>query len=241
MWLDLSSLVCLTAKVSLFGAFCALDRTAFLQMMIARPLVAATFAGALTGNWEIGLLLGVSLELFFLSELPVGTTIPTDDTLLALAAGGTGAALIGLPQNMSHKPGTLALVVLITILPWSMFTRKLDSWVRVKNGQLIDEVETSLLAGHNSSVRRGAAINFHLHGLFNFYTAAVVALALMMVISLLLVPLLLSLIPDWIRPLTDRLLFLFPVLGVAGLLSNMNQKRQLTVFAGVASIILFFL
>ena len=240
MWLDLSSFVWLTAKVALLGAFCALDRTALMQTMFSRPLVAATFAGVLAGNWEIGLLLGATIELYYLSEIPVGTIIPTDDTLLALAAGGTAAALRGLPQNMEKAPGTLALVVLLTILPWSAFTRRIDSWVRVKNAQLIDDVETALLAGQKTG-SQPAPLNFHLCGLFNFYGAAVIAIGLMMMISLLLSPLLLMLVPDWIHPVTDRLLLIFPVLGIVGLLSNMNKKRQLAVFAVVAaSLLLFF-
>jgi PTS system mannose-specific IIC component len=240
MGLDFSSVIWLTAKVSLLGAFCALDRTAFLQMMLSRPLVAATFAGALAGNWELGLLIGVALELCFLSEMPVGTTIPTDDTLLALAAGGAGAGLSTLPQYADQSQ-TLALLVLVSTLPWSAFTRRVDGWVRNRNAQLIDEVETALLAGHSLDGRERIAINFHLHGLLNFYVAAAVAVALMMLSSLLVAPLLLFLVPDWLRPLTDRLLFIFPVIGIAGLLSNMNHKRQLAVFAGVAATLLFFM
>lgn len=239
MWLDLSAFIWIILKVSLLGAFCALDRTAILQMMFSRPLVAATFAGALAGNWEIGLLLGAALELYYLSEIPVGTIIPTDDTLLALAAGGAGAALSNLPQNQSQASGTLALLVLLTILPWSAFTRKVDSWVRHKNAQLVDEVETALLAGPNLNRAQLSALNYHLHGIFNFYSASAAALGLMLMSSLLLVPLLLFLVPAWLRPLTDRLFFLFPVVGIVGLLSNMNQKRQLAVFAGVAMLLLF--
>ncbi len=240
MWLDFSAFLWITLKVSLFGAFCALDRTALLQMMFSRPLVAATFAGALAGNWEIGLLLGATLELYFLSEIPVGTIIPTDDTLLAMAAGGVGAALSNLPQSQNRASGTLALLVLLTVLPWSAFTRKVDSWVRHKNGRLVDEVETALLAGPNLNRAQPSALNYHLHGLFNFYSASVVALGLMVMSSLLLVPLLLFLVPGWLQPLTDRLLFLFPVFGIVGLLSNMNQKRQLAVFAGVTTALLLF-
>ncbi|MEA3332372.1 MAG: PTS sugar transporter subunit IIC [Pseudomonadota bacterium] len=233
MWLDLIPFVWLTAKISLLGAVLALDRTAVFQGMLSRPLIAATFAGALAGNWEIGLLLGASLELYFLSEIPVGSNIPTDDTLLALAAGGTAAALSGLPVNAMLNDRSLALMVLLTVLPWAAFTRKLDSWVRVRNARLIDEMETRFLAGENSS-----AINFHLHGLLKFYGAAAGALGLMMVSSLLLVPLLLFLLPAWAWPLTDRLLLLFPAAGIAGLLCNMNQKRQLAVFAGISMLLL---
>ena len=235
MWLDFIPFIWLTAKISLLGAVLALDRTAIFQGMLSRPLIAATLAGALAGNWEIGLLLGASLELYFLSEMPVGSNIPTDDTLLALVAGGTAAALSGLPVNAMLNARSLALMVLLTVLPWAAFTRKLDSWVRDRNARLIDEMETRLLAGENSS-----AINFHLHGLLNFYGAAAGALGLMMVSSLLLVPLLLLLLPAWAWPLTDRLLLVFPAAGIAGLLCNMNQKRQLAVFAGISMLLLIF-
>ncbi len=235
MGLDFSSFIWLTTKVSLLGAICALDRTAAFQVMFSRPLVAGTLGGLLAGNWEIGLLVGVSLELYFLSEMPVGTNIPTDDTLLALAAGGTAAALRGLPANGLVPEKTLALVVLLVVLPWAGLTRKLDSWVRVRNSRLIDDMETALLAGQNCS-----AINFHLYGMLNFYGAAVCALGLMMISSLLLVPVLLYCLPVWAWPLTDRLLLIFPAAGIAGLLSKMNQKRQLAVFAGVALLLLIF-
>ncbi len=233
MWLEFPSFIWLTAKVSLLGAFCALDRTAAFQLMFSRPLIAATLGGVLAGNLEIGLLIGVSLEFYFLNEIPVGTNIPTDDTLLALAAGGTAAALSGLPANARLDAKTLALMVLLTVLPWAAFTRKLDSWVRVRNARLIDEMETRLLACESAS-----AINFHLHGILNFYGAAAVALGLMMTSSLLLVPLLLFFLPAWVWPLTDRLLLVFPVVGIAGLLCNMNQKRQLAVFTGVSMLLL---
>ena len=235
MWLDFIPFIWLTAKISLLGAVLALDRTAIFQGMLSRPLIAATLAGGLAGNWEIGLLLGASLELYFLSEMPVGSNIPTDDTLLALVAGGTAAALSGLPVNAMLNARSLALMVLLTVLPWAAFTRKLDSWVRDRNARLIDEMETRLLAGENSS-----AINFHLHGLLNFYGAAAGALGLMMISSLLLVPLLLLLLPAWAWPLTDRLLLVFPAAGIAGLLCNMNQKRQLAVFAGISMLLLIF-
>jgi len=236
VWLEFPTFIWLTAKVSLFGAVCALDRTAVFQVMLSRPLIAATWGGVLAGNWEIGLLVGASLELYFLNEIPVGTNIPTDDTLLALAAGGAAAALSRLPANVMLDPRSLVLVVLLVVLPWAAFTRKLDNWVRVRNIRLVDEVETRLLDGKNVS-----AINVHLYGLFNFYGVAVGALGLMMISSLLLALLLLILLPEWSRPFTDRLLLVFPAAGITGLLCNMNSKRQLAVFAGVSMFLLVFL
>ena len=50
--------------------------------------------------------------------------------------------------------------------------------------------------------------------------------------------LLVSLFPVWFEPYAGRLLLLFPLAGIAGLLTNMNKKRLYTVFAG-ASLWLF--
>lgn len=217
-------------KVAGLGSLVALDRTAALQLMLSRPLVAALWAGWLAGDWWIGLLVGATLELYFLAEVPVGTNIPTDDTLLALAAGGAAAALRGLAPA-----GTVVLIVLLTVLPWAPLTRKIDAWVREKNAGLIDEVETRLLAGSPIS-----AVDFHLRGLLNFYVAALVTVALLTGLSLLLASLVLWVLPAWLYPLTDRLPLLFPLAGVLGLLIKMNRLRQCLVFAGVAFGLLVF-
>ncbi|HDS17188.1 MAG TPA: hypothetical protein ENN66_11395 [Proteobacteria bacterium] len=222
-------------KVALLGSLAALDRTAALQLMLSRPLVAALWAGWLAGNWEIGLLLGACLELYFLPEIPVGTNIPTDDTLLAIAAGGAAATISQTPAGAGLNPGSLVFLALLTVLPWAPLTRCLDGWVRSGNSGLIDEVETRLLAGEKAS-----ALNFHLHGMFNFYGAAVVAVGSMMALALLLLPVLVWLLPVWLYPWSDRLLLIFPLAGAAGLLGNMNRKTQLTVFAGTVVLLLFF-
>jgi mannose/fructose/N-acetylgalactosamine-specific phosphotransferase system component IIC len=218
-----------TLIVAFGGGLCALDRTAVFQGMFSRPLVAGLLSGILAGNWEIGLLLGVVLELYYLNELPVGTNIPTDDTLLALAAGGVGGVLRGLPAFVAWDDRALALVVLLTILPWAGLTRKLDAWVRERNQLLVEEAETALLAGRNLP-----AIDFHLYGFLNFYFAAVVGLVVIMAVSLGIGWLLLRLLPLGLEPLLAHLLIVFPLFGIAGLLSGMNKKRLLAVFAGTA-------
>ncbi len=222
-----------TVVVSLGGGLCALDRTAVLQGMFSRPLVAATVGGALVGNWEIGLLLGAILELYFLCEIPVGTNIPTDDTILALAAGGVAGALRGVVAFSHINSRSLALVVLVLVLPWSEFTRKLDAWVREWNQGLVDEAETDLLAGRNIS-----AVNLHLRGIANFYGAAIFGLGLMMSVSLGVAVLVLHLLPGWLTPVTDRLLLIFPLVGVAGLLTSMNKRSLFLVFVAAAACLL---
>ena len=56
--------------LSLLGGLLGLDVVCFPQMMISRPLVGATLAGAFVGDTTTGMLVGVTLELIALATLP---------------------------------------------------------------------------------------------------------------------------------------------------------------------------
>lgn len=60
------------ALLVVWGTLVGLDLVSVPQMMIARPLVAGTFAGLLLGDLEAGLRLGIVFELFQFDILPVG-------------------------------------------------------------------------------------------------------------------------------------------------------------------------
>jgi PTS system mannose-specific IIC component len=59
---------------ALLGAILGLDVVSFPQVMISRPIVASTIAGALGGHASEGLLAGVFLEMMALETLPVGAS-----------------------------------------------------------------------------------------------------------------------------------------------------------------------
>lgn len=59
---------------ALLGAVLGLDVVSFPQVMISRPIVASTVAGALGGSASDGLLAGVFLEMMALETLPVGAS-----------------------------------------------------------------------------------------------------------------------------------------------------------------------
>jgi PTS system mannose-specific IIC component len=60
--------------IVVLGGVLGLDVVTFPQAMLARPLVAATIAGALAGNATAGLFLGAALELIALETLPFGAS-----------------------------------------------------------------------------------------------------------------------------------------------------------------------
>ncbi|HEX8273169.1 MAG TPA: PTS sugar transporter subunit IIC [Longimicrobiaceae bacterium] len=94
----------------LFGGVAAVDGTSLGQFMLSRPVVAATLAGWIAGSPEHGALLGLMLEAFHLTVLPVGAARYPEGGPAAVAAGGAYA-------GTSHSYSAL-LVVLIFALLW---------------------------------------------------------------------------------------------------------------------------
>ena len=60
--------------LAMLGGLLGLDVVCFPQMMISRPLVGATIAGAFVGDATTGMLVGVTLELIALATLPFGAS-----------------------------------------------------------------------------------------------------------------------------------------------------------------------
>lgn len=80
------------------GAVVGLDATSFPQVMISRPIVAATLGGILFGNPEAGFLVGFALELLLLRHPPFGAVRYPDPGPAGLTAGAAyaGAGATGM-------------------------------------------------------------------------------------------------------------------------------------------------
>ncbi len=100
------------AVTALWGGLVALERRAFLQAMLSRPLVAATVEGLLLGDVASGLYVGMVFELFFLGGASLGGAHPDHDTLPAVA-GAAMAAGMGLASGVESTPAMWALSILI--------------------------------------------------------------------------------------------------------------------------------
>src|SRR6516225_360495 len=95
---------------ALWGGLLAVERRAFMQAMISRPLVAATGMGLLLDDVQSGLYVGMVLELFFLGGANLGAALPENDTL---AATGASAAAAGLAGGMGlSTPATWSLAII---------------------------------------------------------------------------------------------------------------------------------
>ncbi len=97
---------------ALWGGLVALERRAFLQAMVSRPLVAATVEGLLLGDVFAGLQVGVVFELFFLGGASLGGAHPDHDTLPAVTAAALASGM-GLASGSDASPASCALAILV--------------------------------------------------------------------------------------------------------------------------------
>jgi mannose/fructose/N-acetylgalactosamine-specific phosphotransferase system component IIC len=77
------------AMLVALGSVVALDATSFGQLMLSRPLVAGTLAGAIVGMPLEGALIGALIEVLSLGILPVGAARYPETGTAAVAAVGT--------------------------------------------------------------------------------------------------------------------------------------------------------
>ncbi len=199
-----------------------LDRVALVQIMISRPLVAATLTGWVLGSPLVGMEIGMLLELLWLGRLPVGAAIPPDDTQVAV--GATVLALsVGPTLGLSGMP-VVILSVLIAI-PLGKFGQVFDRLARHVNDRLAVSGHTALMAGDIAGLERN-----HLFGLISFaFASLATALVIVLVGSFVLysvAPVLIGAVQEAGLSLHYSLI----MVGAAVLLGTINVNRSASLF-----------
>jgi PTS system mannose-specific IIC component len=98
--------------VALVGGVVGLDATSFPQIMISRPLVAATLTGWILGDPALGAALGALHEIFSLAVLPVGASRYPE------AGTASVAATAALVSSTAAATWSAFLVALVFALLW---------------------------------------------------------------------------------------------------------------------------
>lgn len=153
--------------ISMLGGLLGLDVVCFPQMMVSRPIVAATVAGAFVGDAATGVLVGATLELIALATLPFGASRYPEWGSSAVVGGAIAAAL-HTGRVGALTIGVLAALATAWVSGWSLV--KLRQW----NAWLARRKRPALDAG-----ARGTVIGLQLAGL----TADVVRAALLTAIA----------------------------------------------------------
>ncbi len=109
----------------LWGGLLALERRAFLQAALSRPLPAAGITGLLLGDVAAGVMVGLVFELFFLGGASLGGAHPDNETLPSVSAAALAATLDGAATS---TPALWALSIL-TCAPLGVLGRRVEVWL----------------------------------------------------------------------------------------------------------------
>ena len=159
-----------------WGTFVGVDLVSLPQMMIARPLVAGTVAGAILGDIPTGLKLGVVFELLQYDILPVGAVRYPEYGPATVAAVATAHASAGVLGR-----GLGALVGLVT----GQFGGLTINLLRRENSRIIHNAAARLESGDPS-----ALVRVHVGGLLRDALRAAVVTVFGLVLAWLARPLL---------------------------------------------------
>jgi PTS system mannose-specific IIC component len=208
-----------------------LDRTAVMQFMVSRPIVAAPATGFLLGAPWVGMQVGVLIELLWLGRLPLGAAIPPDDTQIAVA--GTALAII-MGQWTGLVGWPIVLLCLLVTMPLGKAGQFFDRFARKGNAFLVVRAENAVLTGRLTAFER-----WHLFGMVLFAASSLatylVIVSVGTVIVLNLVPYLMPLLSEaspWVR-------LAFPLVGAGLFISTINVSRTIVWFS--ASFMVVFL
>ena len=205
------------------AVFLGLDRTAALQIMISRPLVAGPLVGFVLGDILTGLTVGMLLELLWLCRMPVGASIPHDDTQITVGATTLAIALSG---SLGGGVG-LTLGALLVALSLGKIGQSVERAVRTQNQRLPAVALARLQNGQLPAVER-----LHLLGLGNFALGALTTYTAIILVGRWLI---ISGAPFFLELLTRQagwLKLALILVGVATLLQALNVRRAHGLFFG---------
>jgi mannose/fructose/N-acetylgalactosamine-specific phosphotransferase system component IIC len=210
-----------------------LDRTALGQFMISQPVVAGPLTGWLLGDVTAGLVIGGTLELIWVLDMPIGTFVPADSTVAAVAATATAALGNSVPGGLPVIG--FCLLMTVTMVPVTMFA---DHLMRKRNAQI---PELALSSG--GSPTEAGVTAWHLAGLMAFFLKSFFMCLAMVPAGLLLVGVFRSLPAPFSRAMVV-FVTLLPLLGassVARKLSMNTLDRTLLIgfCVGAVSVQLF--
>lgn len=216
------------AVAGLFGGLLALERRAFLQAMLSRPLVAATLTGALVDDVTSGLFVGMVLELFFLGSASLGAAVPHNDTL---AATGTAAGAAALSAGYGESTPAIWALALLVFAGLGPVGRKIDRLLDRHSGRLN---RTALSSADEGNLRR--AVRQNLWGMYPHFLVFGAITALCYLAGALLSPLLESLLsPRVARGLT----WAYPAMAsvAAAIAAKGSNARRAHVWAGTSAVV----
>lgn len=218
------------ALAGVWGGLLALERRAFLQAMLSRPLVASTGMGLLLDDLMSGLFVGLLLELFHLGSVALGAVIPDHDTLAATCTAAASAAMTHASGGHQDGPAVWALSVLLFV-GMGRVGRQVDRALERYSARLASKAVLSAEAGDLTR-----AVRQNLWGMWPHFLAFGAMTGACAALSYALWPLL-SRLPEgnW-----RALSWAYPAMAAvaAAVAAIGSRSRRAALYAGVAAALL---
>jgi len=205
----------------LIGGVCYLDRTAVCQLMLHRPIVVATLMGWIFGNFSAGAYVGIVLELIYLVHLPVGASLPPDDTGAAIFAGSAAAFL---SRDAVVDGGYFTVLILLSVL-CAELGRWCDALVRKVNGRIARIAKGAVERGDIKAVEQSLLAGLTLFGITGILLALSFSVAGVAVSTFLL-----PLIDTDIRLDLSALALVLPLVGAASVFACGRTEKTAWLF-----------
>jgi PTS system mannose-specific IIC component len=129
----------------LWGGLLALERRAFLQAALSRPLPAAVGVGVMLGDVQAGLMVGVVFELLHLGGASLGLA-NAEHELLPSVAGAALAATMGEASGADSTPAHWALSLLLCA-PLGLLGRTVEARLDTRAARYLGRVVTAIDQG----------------------------------------------------------------------------------------------
>ena len=145
--------------IGLLGSLLVLDTTVAFQFLISQPLIACPLLGLFLGDMQLGVQIGMYLQLLWLSSMPVGAAIVPEGNIAAIVVT---ALVIRFNQNYENFNTILVCALLFGVLV-SYLGGELVVFYRKKNQFLLQKVLAFAQTGRLNilSVINFVALIFH--------------------------------------------------------------------------------
>jgi PTS system mannose-specific IIC component len=212
----------------LWGGVVAVERKAFLQAMISRPLASATVMGLLLGDLRAGLFIGMLLELFYLGTANLGASLPENDTVSATgtaAAAATMAAATGAGSTQA-----LWSIAILVFLPLGRAGRVAD---RMLEGYMARLARVAMASAEAGNLSR--AVRQNLWGMWPHFIVYGAVASLCALLGFFIGPLVAQLPLDLLRGLA----WAFPAMAsvAAALAAQGSHAKRAPLYSGLGALV----
>ncbi len=130
--------------ISLFGSLILFDTTVAFQLMISQPLITCALLGWFLGDVQLGIQVGVFLQLLWLRHIPVGAVRLPEGNAAAIV---TATLIIRYSQQLSNTYIIIFVAIILGILV-SYIGGTVVSWFRKFNTFLLQKVIVYIKKGN---------------------------------------------------------------------------------------------